>query len=50
MEFSFASVDLFYDGWVDIQIWALLTRSQCWVSDTQVTIKASGSLVKEKFT
>ena len=31
---------LFYDGAVDIQIWALLTRSQCKVSDTQVTIKA----------
>ena len=31
---------LFYDGAVDIQIWALLTRSQCKVSDTQVTVKA----------
>ena len=31
---------LFYDGAVDIQIWAPLTRSQCKVSDNQVTVKA----------
>ena len=36
---------LFYDGAVDIQIRALLTRSQCKVSDTQVTVKAHGPLV-----
>ena len=36
---------LFYDGAVDIQICALLTRSQCKVSDTQVTVKACGPLV-----
>ena len=36
---------LFYDGAVDIQIWALLTRSQCKVSDTQVSVKAHGPLV-----
>ena len=36
---------LFYDVADDIQIWALLTRSQCKVSDTQVTVKACGSLV-----
>ena len=36
---------LFYDGAVDIQIWALLTRGQCKVSDTQVTVKAHGPLV-----
>ena len=36
----------FYDGVVDIQILlALLTRSQCKVSDTQVTVKACGPLV-----
>ena len=29
----------------DIQILALLTRSQCKVSDTQVTVKACGPLV-----
>ena len=39
---------LFYDGAVDIQIWALLTRSQCKVSDTQVTVKACGPLVVKK--
>ena len=36
---------LFYDGAVDMQIWALLTRSQCKVSDTRVTVKAHGPLV-----
>mgnify|MGYP003692234943 CR=1 FL=1 len=36
---------LFYDWAVDIQIWALLTRSQCKVSDSQVTVKARGPLV-----
>ena len=36
---------LSYDGAVDIQILALLTRSQCKVSDTQVTVKAHGPLV-----
>ena len=47
MLFSDAIIDfhLFYDGSVDIQIWALLTRSQCKVSDTQVTVKACGPLV-----
>ena len=40
---------LFYDGAVDIQIRALLTRSQCKVSDTQVTIKACGPLVLYNF-
>ena len=34
---------------VDIQIWAPLTRSQLKVSDTQVTVKACGPLVKIKF-
>ena len=33
---------------VDIQIWALLTRSQCKVSDTQVTVKACGPLVHHR--
>ena len=36
---------LFYNGAVDMQICALLTRSQCKVSDTQVTVKACGPLV-----
>ena len=30
---------------VNMQIWAFLTRSQCKVSDTQVTVKACGLLV-----
>ena len=36
---------LLYYGAADMQIWALLTRSQCRVSDTQVTVKALGPLV-----
>ena len=47
MMLSYTIIDfhLFYDGTVDIQIWAPLTRSQCKVSDTQVTVKACGPLV-----
>ena len=33
------------NGAVDMQIWALLIRIQCKVSDTQVTVKACGPLV-----
>ena len=36
---------LFYDGPLDMQIWSLLSRSQCRNSVTQVTDKAHGSLV-----
>ena len=45
MQLSSATVEfsLFYDGPVDVRV--LLTRSQCRVSDTQVTIKALGPLV-----
>ena len=32
---------------VDMQLCALLTRIQCKVSDTQVTVKASGPLVPQ---
>ena len=44
---SYTMVDfhLFYDEAVDIQIRAPLIRSQCKVSDTQVTVKACGPLV-----
>lgn len=35
---------LFYDGAVNMQIWVLLTRNHCRLSDTQITIKACGSL------
>ena len=38
-------VYLFYDGPVDLQIWALLTKSQCRVSDTQMNVKAGGPFV-----
>ena len=51
MLFSYTSVDfhLFYDEAVDIQLWALLTRTQFKVSDTQVTIKACGPLVYGRY-
>ena len=35
----------FYDGAVDMLIWAHLTRSQCGGSDTQLAVKAPGPLV-----
>ena len=37
----------YYDGAVDMRICAPLTRSQCKVCDTQVTVKACGPLVQE---
>ena len=42
----YATVDfhLFYDVAADMQIWTLLTRSLCKVSDTQVTAKNYGPL------
>ena len=47
MQFSTAIVDsnLFYDGSVDMQIRALLTKSPLGVSDTQVTVMACGPVV-----
>ena len=47
MLLSYTIVDfyLLYDGAVDIQIWALLTRSWWKVSDTRVTGKPCGPLV-----
>ena len=42
--YSIIDFHLFYDGAADIQICALLTRSQCKVSDTQVIVKACGLL------
>ena len=46
MLLSYATVDfhLFYVA-VDMQMWALLTRSQYRVSDTQVTLEALGLLL-----
>ena len=37
---------IFYDGAVDIQILAPLTRSHCKVTDTLVTVKACEPVVK----
>ena len=51
MLLSFTIVDfVFYynNGAVDMQICTLLTRIQCKVSDTQVTVKACGPLVTKK--
>ena len=46
---SYSTVEfyLFYDGAVDMQIWALLTRGQGKKYDTKVTVKNYGSLVME---
>ena len=46
MQFSSAIVNfyLFYDGSFDMQIWTLLTRSQCRISDIQVIVKVCGPL------
>ena len=51
MLLSYINVDfhLFYDGADDIQILALLTMSQCKVSDTQVPARACGPLVNIYF-
>ena len=43
--YNIVDFHLFYDGAVDIQIWAPLRRSQWKVSDTQVTVKACRPLV-----
>ena len=43
--YSIVDYHLFFDGAVDIQILALLTRIRCKVSDTQVTGEANGPLV-----
>ena len=50
MLLSYTIVDfhLFYDEAVDINICAPLTRSQCKVCDTQVTVKVCGSLVSAR--
>ena len=47
MMLSSAVVDfyVFYEGAVDTQRWGLLTRSQCIVSNTHMTVKAFGPLV-----
>ena len=37
------------NGPIDMQICALLTRIQCKASDTQVTVKACGPLVIQKY-
>ena len=47
MQFPTAIVDfnLFYDGTIDMQIRALLTRNPLGVHDTQVTVMACGPFV-----
>ena len=48
LSYTIVEFHLFYDGAGDIQIWALLTRSQCKVSDTQLTVKHCGPLEKNQ--
>ena len=45
LSYTIVDLHLFYDGAVEIQILAPLTRSHCKVSDTQVTVKVCGPLV-----
>ena len=47
--YATADFHLFYDVAADVQKWALLTRSQCRVSDTQVPVKTLGPLVQTKY-
>ena len=42
LTYSIVDFHLFYDGAVDIQKLDLLTRSQCKVSDAQVTVRPVG--------
>ena len=49
MPLLFFFIYLSYDGNVDMQILDFLTKSQCRVSDTQVTVKARGPFVKNIF-
>ena len=47
LSYTFVDFDFYYNnGAVDMQICTLLTRIQCKVSDTQVTVKACGPLVE----
>ena len=45
LTYTIVDFHLLYDETVELHIWALPTRSQCKVSDTQVTVKVSGPLV-----
>ena len=45
LSYSIVDFHLFFDGAVDTQIGAPLKRSQCKVSNTQVTVKACVPLV-----
>ena len=47
--YATADFHLFYDVAADVQKWALLTRSQCRVSDIQVPVKACEPLVQTKY-
>ena len=49
LSYTIVDFHLFYDGAVDIHLWAPPTRSQCKVCDTQVTVKACGPLFKLYF-
>ena len=46
MQLSFVIVDfhLFFDRYVDVKVWAILTRSRCRVFNTQVTVACKNLL------
>ena len=49
LSYSIGFLNLFFDGAVDMQIWTLLTKSLCRVSDTRVTGKACESHFQRKW-
>ena len=50
MQLSSVGFNFLYDGSVDMKISAVLTKNQCRLTVTRMTVKACGALVSEKFT
>ena len=50
MQLSSVGFNFLYDGSVDMKISAVITRNQCRLTVTRMTVKACGAFVSEKFT
>ena len=50
MQLSSVGFNFMYDGSVDMKISAILTRNQCRLTVTRMTVKAFGALVSKKIT
>ena len=50
MPLSFVGFNFLYDRSVDMIISAVITRNQCRLTVTRMTVKACGALVSVKFT